>query len=82
MSNYNFPVAIRMRRGCDIQCSWCGTLISRGEVYATWGQVHDGYISQMTMHSDCYNGGWKLFGSYDNEFLPGEMVMGQPEFSE
>lgn len=81
MSNHNFPVSIRMRRGHDVSCSWCGMFISKGEVYASWGQVHDGRLNRLTMHSDCYHGGWKMM-DYLEDFSPGEMVAGQPEFDE
>jgi hypothetical protein len=33
------------------------------------------------MHSDCYNNGYKEMHWLD-EFSPGEMIAGQPEFAE
>ena len=77
---HNFPQICRMRRGCDINCHWCGTYISKGETYWTWGQAHEGYMNRLNMHPDCYHGGWRLWTEY--EYDPGMMTAGQPEYDE
>ena len=71
---HDFVHVTRTRRAKPVRCHWCHEQIETGDQYVTWGQVHDGYLNRMNMHTECEAAYSESQGLDD--FMPGEFERG------